>query len=165
MRCCRKGYCSTGPIFLPLWLPPNRSKLNDFGSDPKKSPAQTMKDYKPISCCNLLYKVISKILTNRLKAILPSAMEPNQNAFIKGRLLLQNFLLATELVNGYHLPNLVDRSTIKLDISKAFDTVNGVSSLQCSKLWDCLVNSSDGYISLRALVESDMVSPSPRICM
>lgn len=92
-------------------------------------------------------------------------MEPNQSAFIKGRLLLQNFLLATELVNGYHLPNLVDRSTIKLDISKAFDTVNGVSSLQCSKLWDCLVNSSDGYISLRALVESDMVSPSPRICM
>lgn len=82
-----------------------------------------MKDYKPISCCNLLYKVISKILTNRLKAILPSAMEPNQNAFIKGRLLLQNFLLATELVNGYHLPNLVDRSTIKLDISKAFNTV------------------------------------------
>lgn len=90
---------------------------------PKKIPAQTMKDYRPISCCNLIYKVISKILANRLKAILPDAIEPNQCAFVKGRLLLENVLLATELVNGYHLPNTSDRSTIKLDISKAFDTV------------------------------------------
>lgn len=82
-----------------------------------------MKEYRPISCCNLLYKVISKILANRLKVILPAAIEPNQSAFVKGRLLLENVILATKIVNGYHLPIISDRSTLKLDISKAFDTV------------------------------------------
>ncbi|WZZ63719.1 hypothetical protein YC2023_075089 [Brassica napus] len=90
---------------------------------PKKNPAQTMRDYRSISCCNLIYKVISKILANRLKTILLVAIEPNQSAFIKGRLLSENVLLDNELVNGYHLPSISDRCTIKLDISKAFDTV------------------------------------------
>lgn len=90
---------------------------------PKKVPAQTMKDYRLIACYNLMYKVISKILANRLKVFLPSAIEPNQSAFVKDRLLLENVLLATELVNGYHKPNISSKCTIKLDISKAFDTV------------------------------------------
>ncbi|XP_013624097.1 PREDICTED: uncharacterized protein LOC106330089 [Brassica oleracea var. oleracea] len=82
-----------------------------------------MKDFRPIACCNLLYKVISKLLSNRLKKILPLAIEPNQCAFIKGRLLLENICLANEVVKGYHLGSTTDRSTIKFDISKAFDTV------------------------------------------
>ena len=82
-----------------------------------------MNDYRPISCCNIIYKVISKILANCLKTILNAAIEPNQSAFIKWRLLLENVLLATELVNGYHLPSKSDRCTIKLYMSKAFDTV------------------------------------------
>lgn len=90
---------------------------------PKKTPALNMKDYMPIACCNLMYKVISKILAQRLKVFLPNAIEPNQSAFVKGRLLLEYVLLATELVNGYHKPHVTDRSTIKLDILKAFDTV------------------------------------------
>lgn len=69
---------------------------------PKTEVAQTMKYYRPIACCNLIYKVISKVLARRLKAIFPEAIEPNQTAFIKGRLLLENVLLASELVNGYH---------------------------------------------------------------
>ena len=90
---------------------------------PKSEEARTMKDYRPIACCNLLYKVISKILARRLKTIFPDAIEPNQTAFIKGRLLLENVLLASELVNGYHRTTLSNSATIKFDISKAFDTV------------------------------------------
>lgn len=49
-----------------------------------------MRNFWPIACCNMIYKVISKILANRLKLILPDAIEPNQSAFVKTRLLLEN---------------------------------------------------------------------------
>ena len=71
----------------------------------------------------MLYKVISKVLAHRLKTILPEAIEANQSAFIKDRLLLENVILASELVNGYHKYTISSKSTIKFDISKAFDTV------------------------------------------
>ena len=90
---------------------------------PKSVEAKTMKDYRPIACCNLLYKVISKVIARRLKSILPEAIEVNQTSFIKGRLLLENVLLASELVNGYHRTSNSNRSTVKFDITKAFDTV------------------------------------------
>lgn len=53
-----------------------------------------MRDYRPIACCNVLYKVVSKIPANRLKKLLPSIISENQSAFIKGRLLMENVLLA-----------------------------------------------------------------------
>ena len=90
---------------------------------PKTENAETMKEFRPIACCNLLYKVISKVLANRLSFIFHDAIEPNQSAFITGRLLQENVLLASELVNGYHKPTNSQRSAIKFDISKAFDTV------------------------------------------
>ena len=90
---------------------------------PKTTTAQTMKDYRPIACCNLLYKVISKVLANRLKIIFPAAVEANQCAFITERLLLENVLLASELVTGYHKTTNKEKCAIKFDISKAFDTV------------------------------------------
>ena len=100
---------------------------------PKTEAALTMKDYRPIACCNLLYKVISKILARRLREILTDAIEPNQSAFIKGRLLLENVLLASELVNGYHKPTSSPRCAIKFDIAKAFDTVKWSSLFQSSR--------------------------------
>lgn len=90
---------------------------------PKHDDAKEMKDYRPISCCNILYKVISKVLANRLKVLLPEMIEPNQCAFVKGRLLLENVILATKLVKDYHKQSIKARSLLKLDISKAFDSV------------------------------------------
>lgn len=90
---------------------------------PKTENAERMKDFRPIACCNLLYKVFSIILANRLKAILSDAIEPNQSAFIKGRLLLENVILASELVNGYHKAFVSAWCSIKFDISKAFHMV------------------------------------------
>lgn len=91
---------------------------------PKRTPTEKMSDFRPIACCNLLYKIISKIIATHLKATLSNAIKPNQCAFIKGRLLLENVLLATELVKDYHKSSLSQRCAIKLDISKAFDTVH-----------------------------------------
>ncbi|CAL9248122.1 unnamed protein product, partial [Arabidopsis halleri] len=71
----------------------------------------------------MLYKVVSKLLANRLKELLPDLIEPNQTAFIKDRLLLENVLLATELVKDYHKSSIAPRSVIKINISKVFDIV------------------------------------------
>ena len=90
---------------------------------PKKEDAKVMKDYRPISCCNVLYKVISKILANGLKALLPEIISPNQTAFIKNRLLMENVLLASEIVKDYHKDDTSPRCAMKIDISKAFDSV------------------------------------------
>lgn len=76
-----------------------------------------MKDYHPISFCNVLYKVISKIIANRLKKVLPDFISLNQSVFVKDRLLIENLLLATELVKDYHKDSFSRRCAIKIDIS------------------------------------------------
>ena len=90
---------------------------------PKKKEARVMKDYRPISCFNVIYKVISKILANRLKIILPRFITANQSAFVQDRLLMENLLLATEIVKEYHKEAISPRCAMKIDISKAFDSV------------------------------------------
>lgn len=90
---------------------------------PKTEEARELKNYRPIACCNLLYKVISKIIANRLKTILPQLIKLNQSAFVQQRLLMENVLLATEMVKDYHKPNISPRCVMEIDISKAFDSV------------------------------------------
>ena len=90
---------------------------------PKKEEAKAMKDYRAISCCNVIYKVISKILANRLEEIMPRFISANQSAFIKDGLLIGNLFLATELVKDYHKTEISPRSAMKIDITKAFDYV------------------------------------------
>lgn len=90
---------------------------------PKKEESRVMKDYRPISCCNVLYKVISKLIANRLKGVLPKFILLNQSAFIKERLLMENVLLATEIVKDYHKEDVSPRCAMMIDISKAFGYV------------------------------------------
>lgn len=64
------------------------------------------------------------MLVKRLKLILPSLILPCQTTFVKGRLLLENSVLAAELTNGYHKNKGAKKITIKVDIAKAFDTLS-----------------------------------------
>ncbi|KAG7594499.1 Reverse transcriptase zinc-binding domain [Arabidopsis thaliana x Arabidopsis arenosa] len=91
---------------------------------PKIPNASATSDFRPISLCNTIYKVISKLLAGRLQALLPSVISNSQSAFIPGRLLAENVLLATELVNGYGRKNVGPRGMLKVDLRKAFDSVN-----------------------------------------
>lgn len=102
---------------------PKRVNSKILALIPKKKDAITMKDYRPISCCNVFYKIISKILANCLKIILPNFISPNQSAFVKDRLLMENLLLATEIIKDYLKENITPRCALKIDISKAFDSV------------------------------------------
>lgn len=83
-----------------------------------------MGDYRPISYCNLVYKVVSKIIAKRLKTVLEECISPNQAAFLKGRSLGENVLLVSELIRDYHKASCQKSLMLKMDIRKAFDTVN-----------------------------------------
>lgn len=98
---------------------------------PKKPGATGITDYRPISCCNTTYKTISRLLVKRLKPILPRVILPNQTAFVQGRLLIENTLLASEIVQGYHRKGGEKRITLKVDIAKAFDTVRWEFLFNC----------------------------------
>nr|GEZ63723.1 putative RNA-directed DNA polymerase, eukaryota, reverse transcriptase zinc-binding domain protein [Tanacetum cinerariifolium] len=88
-----------------------------------KSPSR-VNDYRPISCCNVLFKCISKIIANRIKHGLKTIISPNQSAFVLGRNITDNILLTQELMHNYHLDRGSPRCAFKVDIQKAYDTVD-----------------------------------------
>ena len=90
---------------------------------PKTQHPSRLNDYRLISCCGTIYKCISKLIANRIKLVLPSLIDRAQSAFIPGRLISDNILLAQELLRNYHLADTPSRGAIKVDLRKTFDTI------------------------------------------
>jgi len=127
---------------------------------PKKLDAAMAKDFRPISLMHSFAKLVTKILANRLAPHLNSMVATNQSAFIRGRSIHDNFILVQQTVKILHrqkVPSLF----LKLDISKAFDSVSWsfllevLAHLGFGRLWCNLISNLLSTSSTRILLNGE----------
>ena len=90
---------------------------------PKKEGAGDFKDFRPISLVGSLYKLIAKVLANRLKKVMNQLVNKAQNAFVEGKQILDASLIANEVIDSL-TRRKEKRILCKLDIEKAYDKLN-----------------------------------------
>ena len=92
---------------------------------PKTERPTRMTELRPISLCNVGYKIISKVLCQRLKLYLPSLVSETQSAFVAGRLISDNILIAQEMFHGLRTNKACQGKymAVKTDMSKAYDRI------------------------------------------
>ena len=95
---------------------------------PKKRGADDLRDFRPISLVGGLYKLLAKVLANRLKKVVGKVVSSSQNAFVEGRQILDTALIANEAIDSMLKMN-ESGVLCKLDIEKAYDHINWNFSL------------------------------------
>ncbi|KAL5798070.1 hypothetical protein ACOSQ2_002890 [Xanthoceras sorbifolium] len=123
-----------------------------------KSPVK-ISDFRPISLCNVTYKLVAKVLANRLKLVLHDIIAPNQSAFVSGRLITDNVVVGFECL--HHLNGCRQGphglAALKLDMSKAYDRVEwiflqkmmeqlGFDSGWIAKVMSCITSASYSFL-------------------
>uniref|UniRef100_A0A803P6Q0 Reverse transcriptase domain-containing protein n=1 Tax=Cannabis sativa TaxID=3483 RepID=A0A803P6Q0_CANSA len=89
---------------------------------PKKSQPESMSELRPIALCNVIYKILSKVLANRLKGVLTKVISKTQSAFLPGRLITDNILTSYEIMHYLKQKQKGEQGfmEIKLDMSKTY---------------------------------------------
>ncbi|RVW96406.1 putative ribonuclease H protein [Vitis vinifera] len=146
---------------------------------PKKSGAEDLGDFRPISLLGGLYKLLAKVLANRLKKVVGNVVSTSQNAFVRGRQILDTSLIANEVIDSWQKRK--EKGLIcKLDIEKAYDNINwkfllkvlqkmGFGSKWLGWTWSCLFSAKFSvlvngvpagfFLSTKGLRQGDLLSP------
>ena len=92
---------------------------------PKVKNLEKMSDFRRISLCNVIYKIISKVLANKLKQLLLEIISLTYSAFVLGHLIIDNVLVAFKTPHTMHSrkKSKTGSLALKLDVSKAYDRV------------------------------------------
>ena len=92
---------------------------------PKSKTPKDIIEYRPISLGNVISRLVSKVLVNRVKSILPNVISDSQSAFVLGRLITDNITVAYEMLHRKRnrRKGKIGHVVVKLDISKAYDRV------------------------------------------
>uniref|UniRef100_A0A803QN19 Reverse transcriptase domain-containing protein n=1 Tax=Cannabis sativa TaxID=3483 RepID=A0A803QN19_CANSA len=146
---------------------PNSINDTHIALIPKKKNPSQMSDLRPISLCNVLYKIASKVLANRMKGVLNEAISETQSAFVSGRLISDNVMVAFEVMH-YLKRKTTGRKgymAIKLDMSKAYDRVEWgfLGTVLCvmgfSERWIALTMSCVNSVRYHVLNSGQKVGP------
>ena len=147
-------------------FPPSLNATN-IALIPKGNEQKSMKNWRPIALCNVLYKLVSKVLANRLKTVLHKCISETQLAFVPGRSILDNALVAIELVHHMKTKTRVNERSValKLDISKAYDRIdwsylkNVMIKMGFSNSWIDWIMMCVERVDYSVIVNKDMVVP------
>lgn len=81
----------------------------------KGNEGRTIKDIRPISCCTIIYKIISKILTCRMDVVMATTINQSQSAFVPRQNIHDHILLSYELIRGYNRKGGTPRCMLQID--------------------------------------------------
>lgn len=91
---------------------------------PKVLKPRKVSEFRPISSRNVVYRIITKVISNRLKPILAQIISPTHSAFLPNRLITDNIIISYECLHKIrHCKRKNGQVALKLDISKAYDRI------------------------------------------
>ena len=162
----------------------NGRVLKEFNSTfltliPKDQGVDSPSMFRPISLCNVILKIIMKVLANRLKPLLLGLISPEQTGFVEGRKILYGIILTHEMIHSLKKMKMLSM-LLKVDLAKAYDKVNSrflkaillafgfkqdwvkwIGNLVSITLFSILVNGSTSatFLMSRGLWQGDSLSP------
>lgn len=106
-------------------FPPSLNSTN-IALIPKGNEEKLMKDWRLVALYNVLYKLLAKVLANRLKTILHKCISENQSTFVHGRPIPNNVMISLKVVHHMKVSkkNRDKNVALKLDISKDYEKIN-----------------------------------------